>query len=209
MFRLELRITVIVALCCCATLAGCSDDGNEVIDAAVGLDAPLVVDAPVPDAVPIADAFAAGALEIGIRGEGDTFIPLQSGQDVPVVLGAIGLDMLVLSLRAYDVAAGAIDPSIEFVVSDTVYAVDILGPIKPSLIGNAHMLWDIRVPYMVALCCYNCGEGTITATFTDSSAQLFARSVTVRPSRGGCPDPAACCVSADACPVPSKATVCE
>jgi len=74
--------------------------------------------------------------------------------------------------------------------------------------GTGYVLWELRVPFQTQLCCYVCGEGTITARIRDNSGQDFEGQVTVRLERGGCPDLTACCNSADMCPDPTLTLVC-
>ena len=152
----------------------------------------------------------ASPMEIGLRMPDGTFSPLVDGQTMAVELGPNGLNMVVPSLRAQGINPRAPDPQVEVEVANIVMAADIEGA-RVNLMddGTGFVLWDLRVPFQTELCCYVCGEGTITARIRDNSGKRFEGQVTVRLERGGCPDPLACCANADACPDPTVTQVCE
>jgi len=148
-------------------------------------------------------------MEIGTRAADRTFTPLHDGDTMPVVLGANGLNMVVTSLRAAGINPRAPDPSVEVDVAGIAMGADIEGARVDMMDdGTGYVLWELRVPFQTQLCCYVCGEGTITARIRDNSGQDFEGQVTVRLERGGCPDLTACCNSADMCPDPTLTLVC-
>jgi len=148
-------------------------------------------------------------MEIGTRSADGTFVPLHDGDTMPVVLGANGLNMVVTSLRASGINPRAPDPSVEVDVAGSAMAADIEGARVDMMDdGTGYVLWELRVPFQTQLCCYVCGEGTISAHIRDNSGQDFEGMVTVRLERGGCPDPTACCDTADMCPDPTLTLVC-
>ncbi len=150
-----------------------------------------------------------GTLEIG-ENQGGRFRTFFDGATAAVVLGANGLNMVVPSLRAVEIDPRAPDPTVTVEVVGRLMAADIEGT-RPDMKsdGTGFVLWDLRVPFQVELCCFICRDGRIAAGITDASGRLFEGTVTVRLERGGCPDPPACCKFADACPDPSLTQVCE
>jgi hypothetical protein len=126
-----------------------------------------------------------------------------------VVLGPNGLNMVVPSLRAIDVDPRAPDPSVELEIGGVLMAADIEGSrvdMQPD--DDGFVLWDLRVPFQVELCCYNCSSGTLRARLEDSSGLSFAGQVDIVVGRGECPDADVCCQSADLCPEPELANLC-
>lgn len=149
-------------------------------------------------------------LEIGLRDQDGKFVPLADNDEVAIVLGANGLNMIVPSLRADGIDPHAPDPTVEVEIGGTLMAADIEGSrVDMTTDGVGYVLWDIRTPFQTELCCYNCSAGTVTARMQDASGQLFEGSVTVTFERGGCPDPVVCCQSVDVCPEPEQAKLCQ
>jgi len=148
-------------------------------------------------------------LEIGLN-QGDQFVPLDADQLVAVVLGPNGLNMIVPSLRAADIDPRAPDPTVEVTVGDVVMAADIEGSrVDMQSDGVGYVLWDLRVPFQTELCCYNCAAGLVTAKMQDAAGYWYEGSVTVTLARGTCPDDTVCCSSADLCPEPELANLCQ
>jgi len=149
-------------------------------------------------------------LEIGLRGQDGSFVPLAENDEVAIVLGANGLNMIVPSLRASDIDPHAPDPTVEIEIGGTLMAADIEGSrVDMTDDGVGYVLWDIRTPFQTELCCYNCSAGLVNARIQDASGQAFEGSVTVTFERGGCPDPAVCCQNVDVCPEPEQAKLCQ
>jgi len=164
----------------------------------------LLIGCPGPDG-----SGPAMPMEIGSRAADGSFAPLSDGDSVPVLLGANGLNMVVTSLRATGINPAAPDPSVEVEVGGLVMAADIEGArVDMEDDGTGFVLWELRVPFQTQLCCYVCGDATIVARIRDNSGNRFEGRVMVRLERGGCPDPAACCDTADMCPDPTLAQVC-
>ena len=170
----------------CLLLAGCPDGG--------------------PDTPP-------QPLQIGVHDTTlDTFVPLAEADMMAVVLGANELNMIVPSLRAIDIDPRGPDPTVEVDVGGVIMAADIEGSrvdMQPD--ADGYVLWDLRVPFQAELCCFNCVTGIVTAYMEDASGVDFEGSVTVLLSRNGgaCPAPTICCATADLCPVPELAPLCE
>jgi hypothetical protein len=151
-----------------------------------------------------------GALEIGVRGAEGAFTQLVDGDTMIVSLGPNGLNMVVPCLRSSEIDPQAPDPTVSVQVADQVMAADIEGArVDMVFDGTGNVLWDLRVPFQTELCCFVCREGLVEARIKDASGRRFVGSVTVRLERGGCPDEAACCESADMCPDPSLTQTCE
>ena len=151
-----------------------------------------------------------GSLEIGVRGDDGSFEVLSEGDSVAVELGANGLNMIVPSLRAAGINPTGPDPTILIEVGDILMAADIEGSrVNMDADGESYVLWDLRVPFQTALCCYVCRDGLIRAELVDHTGRSFLGEVTVQLERGGCPDPDACCGEAGACPDPTTTLVCE
>ena len=149
-------------------------------------------------------------LEIGTIAPDGSFVPLNDGDSMEVVLSASGLNMIMPSLRAVGVNPVRPDPNVEVEVSGHTMAMNLLGErvdMEPD--GDGYVLPNVRVPFQTELCCYVCTEGTVMASLQDGSGHTFEGQVTVRFERGGCPDVSACCVSAGACPDPALTLVCE
>ncbi len=149
-------------------------------------------------------------LEIGTRAMDDSFAPMVAAASVPILLGANGLNMIVPSLRAADIDPRAPDASVEVEIGGILMAADIKG-VRADMTadGPGYVLWDLRVPFQTELCCYNCAPAIVSARIEDASGQIYEGRVTVQLERGGCPDLTACCQSANECPDPSLAQVCE
>lgn len=153
-----------------------------------------------------------GALEIGIHDEEEgTFVPLQDGDTVAVVLGSNGLNMVVPSLRVEGADPRGPEPNVEVFVGGVLMAADIEGDRVDLVVDDAGrgLLRDLRVPFQTDLCCYVCRDGTLRARLEDRKGRVYEGEVTVQLERGGCPDPSACCASASACPDPDLTQVCE
>lgn len=150
-----------------------------------------------------------GVMEIGIRGADGTFQPLAPGDTTAVVLGANGLNMIQPSLRSAEIDPRSPDPTVTVTVGGIVMAADIEGArVQLENDGTGYVLWDLRVPFQTELCCYICRPATVQARFRDASGRLFEGQVDVNLSRGECPDPPACCATADSCPDPSLTLLC-
>lgn len=152
-------------------------------------------------------------MEIGLRTAEGTFRPYAEGEAVGVVLGANGLNMIVPSLRAVGINPRAPDPAVEVRITgatqEFVMAADIEGArVDMENDGTGYVLWELRVPFQAELCCYNCKTAEVVARIRDNSGHNFEGHTTVVLDRSGCPDPAACCATADFCPDPSLTTVC-
>ncbi len=149
-------------------------------------------------------------MEVGMRATDGTFHPYAEGESVGVVLGANGLNMIVPSLRAVGINPRAPDPDVQVHVAGFVMAADIEGArVDMDDDGTGYVLWELRVPFQTELCCFVCGMGEIVARIRDNSGRNFEGRATVRLERGGCPDVAACCATADFCPDPTLTQVCE
>ena len=151
-----------------------------------------------------------GVLEIGVRDEDGSFRPLVDGDSMTVSLGPNGLNMVVPCLRSAQIAPKAPDPTVTVTVADIVMAADIEGA-RADMVddGIGNVLWDLRVPFQTELCCFTCREGLVEARIKDAKGRRFEGAVTVQLERGGCPDEAACCLTADMCPDPSLTLLCE
>jgi len=151
-----------------------------------------------------------GELEIGIRNNAGEFEPLSSGESVAVILGANGLNMITPSLRATGIDPSKPDPSVKVSIGDSVMATILKGePVDMTPVGDAHVLWDLRVPFLAELCCYNCASGLVTAELKDASGKRFVGEVSVQFSRDACPAPDVCCATVSACPKPEMTQVCQ
>lgn len=150
-----------------------------------------------------------GVLEIGAHVAG-AFQAFGEGDVASVVLGANGLNMIQPSLRAADIDPRAPDPTVTVTVAGILMAADIEGArVDLKSDGTGYVLWDLRVPFQTELCCFVCRPGKVTAQIRDAAGRQFKGEVTVSLQRGGCPDPPACCVKADACPDPALTQVCS
>lgn len=155
-----------------------------------------------------------GTLEIGTRTESDEFIPWVDSQAVPVVLGPNGLNMIVPSLRAYDLDPRHPLPKVEVTVGGLLMAADIKvagsdANNMAELNDGGYALWALSVPFQTDLCCYNCSIGTLKASLTDGSGRQFLGEVSIQLARDTCPAPAVCCTDVNACPTPELTQLCE
>ena len=149
-------------------------------------------------------------LEIGTLAADGTFVPLNDGDTMGVILGANGLNMVVPSVRAEGVNPRRPDPNVEVdIAGHTMAAILLAERVDMEPDNDAYVLRNLQVPFQTELCCYVCTEGTLVATLRDGSGRRFEGQVTVRFERGGCPDVSACCATADACPDPTLTQVCE
>lgn len=161
-----------------------------------------------------------GPLEIGIPGApcspfqddpgGCAFAPVEDGDALPVMPGPGSYVTIYPSLRA-----AAIDPH-EPEVDVTVTIDDfVLGaeepaePVDMRADGTRFVLWSVRVRLQAELCCFSCREGTVEAQLRDAQERSFRGAVRVRLARAECPDPDACCATADTCPAPLTALLCD
>lgn len=163
---------------------------------------------------------AAGPLEIGTRqppcspwGEScaGAFAPLADGDPASVVLDPHGsLDMLLLSLRAAEADPHAPRATVTVTVAEQVIGANVPGErADMQSDGVGFVLWDLRVPFQQELCCYACRDARVDGRLEDASGRVFTLEVTVLLRRSGrCPDPEACCASAEACPEPSMTQLC-
>ena len=150
-----------------------------------------------------------GDLEIGVRDRDGLFRPYRSGDTAHVVHSGGGLDNLLVSLRVPDDDGSALDPSVTVTVEGLVMAADRDGPrFRLEYDGTGYVLWDVRVEATAEMCCYICRTGTVAAELRDASGRIHRGQVNLILSRGACPDPYACCASADYCPDPSLTLVC-
>ncbi len=149
-------------------------------------------------------------LQIGVRNDSGEFVLVGAGDSMGVVRGPNALDMIVPSVRAVGIDPQTPDPVVEVKVGGQVLAVDIEGPrVDMEQSPEGYVLWELRVPFSVNLCCFNCREALVTASIEDSSGNKFAGEITVMLERDSCPDPTTCCETAGACPDPSTAQVCK
>lgn len=139
-----------------------------------------------------------------------TFQPLADGDSVRATLGSMGSAMIVPSLRAVGIDPRAPAPTVEVDVGGVLMAANVAGPrIDMVEDGAGYVLWDLRVQFQTAPCCYACSEGTIVARLRDHAGKQFEGEVTVQLDPGaGCPDLSACCLTADACTDPALTRVC-
>lgn len=153
-----------------------------------------------------------GLLEIGVQDQasGD-FMPLGADDTVSVVTGANGLNMIVPSLMAVGIDPAGPDPDVIVTVNGIFVAAVIQGDnadMAPE--DDGFVLWDLRVPFDVDLCCYECSVGLISASLEDQSGHAFEGEVSVLLTKAGiCPNPSSCCVDASRCPDPSLVRLCE
>ncbi len=149
-------------------------------------------------------------LQIGVRNDSGEFVLVAAGDSMGVVRGPNALDMIVPSVRAVDIDPKTPDPVVEVKVAGQVLAEDIEGPrIDMEQSPEGYVLWELRVPFSVNLCCFNCQEAVVTASIEDASGNKFAGEITVMLERDTCPDPTTCCETAGACPDPATAQVCK
>lgn len=148
-------------------------------------------------------------LELGVR-EGPAFRPLHDGDSLPAALIFGGLITVTPSLRAVGIDPHLPQAHVELAIDGTVVGSD-RGEAPRDMIadGTGLVLWDVQTVLSVALCCFVCREGVLTARLVDASGARFEGSVRVLLGRGTCPDPLACCASAGDCPSPLTALVCE
>ncbi len=158
------------------------------------------------------DSEPAGPLEIGIHDQDSgEFMLLSDDDTVAVVLGANGLNMIVPSLMAAGIDPAGPDPDVIVTVDGIFVAAVIQGDnadMDPR--DDAFVLWDLRVPFDVDLCCVECATGTISARLEDRSGHVFEGEVSVLMTKAGtCPNPSSCCVDASRCPDPALVRLCE
>lgn len=149
-------------------------------------------------------------LEIGVRATDGTFTRLSDGDTVRATPASMGATKLVPALRALGIDPRAPEPTVEVTVGGLVMAANLAGPRADMVAdGAGYVLWDLNVQFQTQPCCYACSEGTIVASLRDSTGKRFEGDVTVQlDPGGGCPDPAACCATADACPSPALTQLC-
>ncbi len=147
-------------------------------------------------------------LELGVR-DGAVFRPLHDGDALPTTMVFGALLMVQPSVRAV-----AVDPHVPELDAEVRLDGMLIGsdldeaPRDMVWDGTGYALWDVRTRLSVELCCFACREGVLTARLRDASGARFEGSVRVLLGRGTCPDPAACCPSAEYCPSPSLALIC-
>lgn len=153
----------------------------------------------------------AAPLEIGVKAADGTFQPLAEGDTVRTSPGTMGSTMLVPSVRAADVDPRAPEPSVQVDVGGFVLAANLADP-RVDMVddGTGYVLWDLRVQFQAAACCYACRDAAVVARLRDATGKQFEGHVTVQLDPGaGCPDVTACCATADACPDPSLTQLCR
>lgn len=147
-------------------------------------------------------------LEMGVR-EGAAFRPLHDGDSLPASLMFGALITVTPSLRAVGIDPHLPQANVELSIGGMLIGSN-LGEAPRDMIsdGTGYTLWDVQMVLSVALCCFVCREGILTARLVDASGARFEGTARVLLGRGTCPDPLACCPSADDCPSPLNALVC-
>lgn len=154
---------------------------------------------------------AAAALEIGIP-DGDAFLLLDDGDVVPLRFNTNGgIDMITLDLRADSIDPRAPEVEVTVTVEGMVLGGDLTtrAPWDMEPDGDAYVLRDVNVGFVSRSCCHNCRQGLIEARLRDAKGRLFEGLVDAVLAVGACPAPEVCCQSADQCPDPALAMVCE
>ncbi|MEK6606573.1 MAG: hypothetical protein AABZ30_02830 [Myxococcota bacterium] len=154
---------------------------------------------------------ALGALEVGVR-DANAFQTLRDGDILPLRLNTNGgTDMVTVALRTRgaDPRAPAVD--VEVTVEGVVLGGEITtgAPRDMEPDGDGFVLWDVNLAFRSRTCCHNCREAEVIARLEDASGRAFEGSARVMLARGMCPEPSVCCQSADECPDPAIAQVCQ
>jgi hypothetical protein len=152
-----------------------------------------------------------GPLDIGSRGPGGEFQPFADGDDF--VLDLLGGRVLGLQLSLRVPVAEPRDPDVEIVLleGETIMGANLteFGPYALEAHGDAFVLWEAPTAFQVNTCCFLCRDVTVEARLVDSRGRSFEGAVSGLVTRGSCPDPGDCCVSATDCPVPERTRLCD
>ena len=153
-------------------------------------------------------------LEIGVGEYGSSALsPLADGDPVAIVLGPEALLLLPLALRVRDATPAESDPTITVTAMGTFVAGTHKHHFPWTRESDSPGTWVLApraVVQDVDYCCVACRDALVEASVETEYGGLLRASVRVLLTyRTYCPEAPPCCRSADDCPDPAMARLCE